>query len=97
MAITYPPEMLPKADGTAEVLVQNNDGSFRRIDMATFRLPDPYKDMTLPQVKDRARKLGRALARWQQMAMALASGRKVESLPPEWRDEINRHIEAYKD
>jgi hypothetical protein len=31
------------------------------------------------------------------MAMALASGRSVESLPIEWRDDLNRLIEAYKD
>jgi len=31
MTITYPPEMLPKADGTADVLVQRADGGFVKL------------------------------------------------------------------
>lgn len=29
--ITYPPEMLPKSDGEADVIVVDNDGSTRKI------------------------------------------------------------------
>lgn len=65
--------------------------------MATFRLPDPYAGKTLAEMKQRARDLCRHLERWQFIAMSLAEGRGVESLPREWREMLARHVEAYKD
>lgn len=65
--------------------------------MGTFMLPDPYDGKTLAEMKDRARKLCHALERWQFIAMSLAEGRGVESLPVEWQEELRRHVAAYED
>ncbi len=65
--------------------------------MATFTLPDPYEGKTPEEMKQRARDLIHALSRWQHIAMSLADGRGVESLPREWQEELRRHLKAYED
>ena len=47
MVITYPPEMLPTADGPADVFVENSDGS--------RRLVRPMEEVIMDEVRRQGR------------------------------------------
>lgn len=57
---------------------------------------DPWAKKTRPELKRRCGQLSRALGQWQRIAMVMAEGGK-DSLPPEWRKELDDLIAAYKD
>ena len=65
--------------------------------MPTFTLPDPYEGKTLSEMKQRAHELVRALSRWQDIALALASTHGTSPLRTDDAKAVNDLIEAYKD
>lgn len=66
--------------------------------MPTFTL-DICKDKTREQLCADYRRTSRALCRWMDIALALGASNPeaVAKLPEEWRKEVTRTLEAYKD
>lgn len=58
---------------------------------------DAWADKTPDELKTDCRRLSRALSRWQRIALCVSTPGTIAALPMQWRDEINRLIDAYTD
>lgn len=57
---------------------------------------DPYKNMTVEELKDRCRRLSRAYWHYQQIILILVE-RGLDALPPDWKEEVQSLQRAYSD
>jgi hypothetical protein len=60
----------------------------------SFKLPDPYAGMKKSEIKQRCRKLCRAIMHKDTMIALMVEG-GIDALPKEWREEAARIHSAY--
>lgn len=64
--------------------------------MSSFEF-DAWAGKTPDELKADCRRLSRALDRWQHIALCVSTPDTIAALPMQWRDEINKVIDAYTD